>query len=457
MTEATLRRTLEHLERLVAFDTRNPPRAIAGDAGLFAYLRDMLQGSGLACDTVDLGDGCVYLLAVRGAPQVLFNVHVDTVPADPGWTADPHVLRVEGDRAIGLGACDIKGAAACLLSVLETTTGPAAVLFSSDEEAGSSRCIREFLARSDLSPRTSEPTRAAPPAHADLSPRTSDLSPGPAGAARPDLSLRTSDLSPGPVGAARPDLPHGPAGAAPPVFADLSTRTSDLSPRTSAPRHPTFRSVVVGEPTRCRAVLEHRGIGTATAAFSGTGGHASAARALRDSAVHEAVRWASLALARAGESEAAGSAGSLRGLRLNLGAVEGGLKANMIASAATVRFGVRPPPELPPAAALAELFALAPDPERVRFTPGFLAPPLPAGGPGRLADARAAAAALAERLGLPFGDPVDFWTEAALFSAAGCDVLVYGPGSIEQAHTAGEYVPLADLVEAANRYRAILS
>ncbi|WP_434427715.1 M20/M25/M40 family metallo-hydrolase [Nannocystis pusilla] len=405
MSEATLRRTLEHLGRLVAFDTRNPPRAIAGDAGLFAYLRDMLQRSGLACDTVDLGDGCVYLLAVRGAPQVLFNVHVDTVPADPGWTADPHVLRVADGRAIGLGACDIKGAAACLLSVLETTTGPAAVLFSSDEEAGSSRCIREFLARSDLSP------------------RTSDLSSGPA------------------------DAP----------FTDLSTRTSDLSPRTSAPRHPTFRSVVVGEPTRCRAVLEHRGIGTATAAFSGTGGHASAARALRDSAVHEAVRWASLALARAGESEAAGSAGPLRGLRLNLGAVEGGLKANMIASAAAVRFGVRPPPELPPAAALAELFALAPDPERVRFTPGFLAPPLPAGGPGRLAEARAAAAALAERLGLPPGDPVDFWTEAALFSAAGCNVLVYGPGSIEQAHTAGEYVPLADLVEAATRYRAILS
>ncbi|MBZ5710425.1 acetylornithine deacetylase [Nannocystis pusilla] len=383
MTEATLRRTLEHLERLVAFDTRNPPRAIAGDAGLFAYLRDMLQGTGLRCDTVDLGDGCVYLLAVRGAPQVLFNVHVDTVPADPGWTADPHRLRVEDDRAIGLGACDIKGAAACLLSVLETTQGPAAVLFSSDEEAGSSRCVREFLARSDLSAQT----------------------------------------------------------------ADMSSGTS----------HPPLRSVVVAEPTRCRAVLEHRGIGTATALFTGTGGHASAARALRDSAVHEAVRWASLALARAGESEADAAAGPLRGLRLNLGAVEGGLKANMIASAATVRFGVRPPPELPPEFALAELYALAPDPARVRFTPGFLAPPLPAGGPARLADARAAASALAARLGLPPGDPVDFWTEAALFSAAGRDVLVYGPGSIDQAHTAGEYVPLADLVEAATRYRAILS
>ncbi|WAS99381.1 M20/M25/M40 family metallo-hydrolase [Nannocystis punicea] len=460
MTDATLRRTLGHLGRLVGFDTRNPPRAIAGDAGLFAYLRDMLQGAGLACDTVDLGDGCVYLLAVRGAPQVLFNVHVDTVPADPGWTADPHVLRVEDDRAIGLGACDIKGAAACLLSVLETTTGPAAVLFSSDEEAGSSRCIREFLARSDLSSQTVEMSSgtASPAARADLS----------AGTSAADLSSRTSPAGlTAPAGLAG-DLSSGTAAssARSGLFTGasaggLSSRTSHSGPGDlssgpgSRPSRPTFGSVVVAEPTRCCAVLEHRGIGTATAVFSGTGGHASAARALRDSAVHEAVRWAALALAHASASEA--GPGPLPGLRLNLGAVEGGLKANMIASAATVRFGVRPPPDLPPEFALAELFALAPDPTRVRFTPGFLAPPLPAGGPARLADARAAAAALAARLGLPPGDPVDFWTEAALFSAAGRDVLVYGPGSIEQAHTAGEYVPLADLVEAATRYRAILS
>ena len=172
-------------------------------------------------------------------------------------------------------------------------------------------------------------------------------------------------------------------------------------------------------------------------------------------AVHEAIRWASLALARAAASEA--EPGPLAGLRLNLGAVEGGLKANMIASAATLRFGVRPPPELVPEAALAELFALAPDPARVRFTPGFLAPPLPAGGPAQLANSRAAALALAARLGLPPGDPVDFWTEAALFSAAGRVALVYGPGSIDQAHTAGEHVALAELAEAAARYRALLS
>lgn len=410
-----LPRILDHLSRLIACDSRNPPRAIAGDGDLFAYLRDTLERAGLHSAVVDLGDGCVYLLAVRGAPRLLFNVHVDTVPADPGWTVDPHRLHVDRDRAVGLGACDIKGAAACLLTALEDTTGPAAVLFSSDEEAGSSRCVREFLARHPLS----------------RGPSSGDLSPGTSSDSGTTLSRAPSpdNLSPGPS-SPTPDLFQGPS---------------------------SFPAVVVAEPTGCRAVLEHRGIGTATAHFAGTAGHASAARALRDSAIHEAVRWASRALARAEASETPAPPGALTGLRLNLGAIEGGLKANMIASGALVRFGVRPPPELPPERALAELFALAPDPARVRFTPGFLAPPLPAGGPEALPAARAAAAALARDLHLPLGDPVDFWTEAALFSAAGCTTLVYGPGSIEQAHTAGEYVRLADLVEAHARYRAILS
>jgi acetylornithine deacetylase len=102
------------------------------------------------------------------------------------------------------------------------------------------------------------------------------------------------------------------------------------------------------------------------------------------------------------------------------------------------------------------LFALAPDPSRVRFAPGYIAPPLPAGGPARLAAARGDAAALAARLGLRVGPAVDFWTEAALFSAAGATALVYGPGDIAQAHTAGEYVALADLATAAADYRRII-
>src|SRR6185312_15282396 len=137
-----LQSTLEHLKALVAYDTRNPPRAI-DTGGIFDYLRAQLPGFDVK--VTDYGAGAVTLHAVRGQPKYLFNVHMDTVPDSPHWSANPHELRVTADRAIGLGACDIKGAAAALLAVANATDGPLALLLSTDEEANDPRCIAGFL------------------------------------------------------------------------------------------------------------------------------------------------------------------------------------------------------------------------------------------------------------------------------------------------------------------------
>lgn len=134
---------LRHLDALVSFDTRNPPRAI-GTGGIFDYLRAQLAG--FRIEVVDHGDGAVAMLAVRGAPRRVFNVHLDTVPASEGWSADPLRLRIERERAVGLGACDIKGAAAGLIAAAQASHGDAAFLFSSDEEANDARCVAGFLA-----------------------------------------------------------------------------------------------------------------------------------------------------------------------------------------------------------------------------------------------------------------------------------------------------------------------
>ena len=83
---------LEHLRALVAFDSRNPPRDIPADSGMYAYLADALPG--FRQRLVDLGNGCVSLLAVRGAPETVFNVHMDTVPDSPHWSRPPHELEV---------------------------------------------------------------------------------------------------------------------------------------------------------------------------------------------------------------------------------------------------------------------------------------------------------------------------------------------------------------------------
>jgi acetylornithine deacetylase len=52
---------------------------------------------------------------------------------------------------------------------------------------------------------------------------------------------------------------------------------------------------------------------------------------------------------------------------------------------------------------------------------------------------------------------LDFWTEAALYEAAGIDAVVIGPGDIRQAHAADEHVTLADLEWATDLYRSLFA
>ncbi|MEM9235113.1 MAG: M20/M25/M40 family metallo-hydrolase, partial [Pseudomonadota bacterium] len=140
---APLEHILADLEALVAFDTRNPPRDLTVEAPLFRWLNDRVPG--FTTEVLDFGDGCLGWYARRGETETLFNVHLDTVPVAPGWTRDPFTLLKGDDRATGLGACDIKGAAACLLSVAEATDAPMAFLFTTDEEAGKSDAVHGFL------------------------------------------------------------------------------------------------------------------------------------------------------------------------------------------------------------------------------------------------------------------------------------------------------------------------
>ncbi|TAN01848.1 MAG: M20/M25/M40 family metallo-hydrolase, partial [Rhodanobacteraceae bacterium] len=72
-------------------------------------------------------------------------------------------------------------------------------------------------------------------------------------------------------------------------------------------------------------------------------------------------------------------------------------------------------------------------------------PPLPACDAPKAGSRHRDARALAAKCGLSVGGAVNFWTEAALFSRAGYVTFVYGPGDIAQAHSADEWVELAQL------------
>ncbi len=142
MTEVS-QKILQHLDKLVSFDTQNPPRNIQTDSAIFDYLQ--LHLAGFEFTLADAGNGCISLLAVRGTPKILFNFHIDTVPVAKGWQRDPFTLNIEDNKVYGLGACDIKGASACMLAAATNTSADLALLFSSDEEAGSSIAVKEFL------------------------------------------------------------------------------------------------------------------------------------------------------------------------------------------------------------------------------------------------------------------------------------------------------------------------
>lgn len=347
-----LGRVLTHLDRLVACDTQNPPRAITADHPAVTYCVGVLKAAGCTISLTDLGDGCVYLLATRGQARTVVNCHLDTVPADPSWTKDPFKLAVDADHAVGLGACDVKGAASCMMAAVEDSDGAVALLLTTDEEAGQSRCVREFL---------------------------------------------------------KQGLPYDRA--------------------------------VVAEPTGVRAVTKHRGLATYDLAFKGVAAHSSVIGADQRNAVHLATLWCAdaIGLTRTAPYD---------DIRLNIGMIQGGTKANVAASSAKVVFGMRPPPGMHPDVPAKALADLGRDPDSCTWKARFAAPGLDenAGTDGLLSDYR-----------LSRGDPVDFWTEAALFGEAGLTTVVLGPGNIKQAHAADEFVPLDDLRRAAEAYKRVFS
>ncbi len=148
--------------------------------------------------------------------------------------------------------------------------------------------------------------------------------------------------------------------------------------------------------------------------------------------------------------------GGLTGLRFNVGRVEGGIKANMIAPHVELRFGFRPLPSQDIGALHAQFRGLAGTVEGIVYEETFRGPSLPSGDVASAEARRLAARDLADELDFPVGNAVDFWTEASLFSRAGLVALVFGPGDIAQAHTADEWVSLDQLQKAAMHYLRIL-
>jgi acetylornithine deacetylase len=315
------------------------------------YTSDALGRAGFDVSIEDLGDGSVCIDARRGNADILVNCHLDTVPDAPGWDADPFTLVQRGGVLTGLGACDVKGSAACVLTAAANTDTPARILFTTDEEAGNSRCVRYWV-----------------------------------------------EKHPGEV---------------------------------------SF--VVVCEPTGVKGVCAHRGLVSAKVSFQGQSAHSSGSGAASSSATHALVRWSHAVLSDESFSNTH---------RFNIGSIEGGTKPNMIAAAASARFGMRPSPGAGTDELIEHVRSLAPLGSAVDWEMRFVAPSLaPHQDTARWLDA----------CSIPLADPVDFWTEAALFAHLGVPCIVFGPGDIAQAHAPDEHIGIDQLEQGIQSFARIFS
>ncbi len=120
------------LSHLVSVDTRY----IEKNEGLLQeFLTVELEKRGFEVSIV-LSDGRPNILAdnKKNGKSLLFYGHIDTVDVVTGWSKTPYSLTLENNKAFGLGAYDMKGGIAAILTAIENTTHHIKIFFAVDEE-----------------------------------------------------------------------------------------------------------------------------------------------------------------------------------------------------------------------------------------------------------------------------------------------------------------------------------
>nr|WP_281496074.1 acetylornithine deacetylase [Marivita sp. S6314] len=209
---------------------------------------------------------------------------------------------------------------------------------------------------------------------------------------------------------------------------------------------------IVGEPTKMRIIDGHKGCYEYTTRFTGLPGHGS----LPDhgvNAVEYAVRYVSHLLSLKDDLRQRAPTDSRFDppwTTVNVGALTGGVAHNVIAPTAQVDWEMRPV-QISDAdhvkhslqrfcdeTLLPQMQAVHPDATIVTETIGEVAGLVPT-------SENEARRIVSELTGSNTSDLVAFGTEAGIFQSIGMDVVVCGPGSIEQAHKADEYVAVDQL------------
>lgn len=217
-------------------------------------------------------------------------------------------------------------------------------------------------------------------------------------------------------------------------------------------RLPRPIAAIVGEPTNMEVVNGHKGISTFTVTVTGHEAHSSLTH-LGLSANMAAIELMAVLADLAERLEREGDPASPfvpAHATLTIGRIDGGTAVNILARECRFQFDLRCPSGVDPDVLLAPFRARAEALDRrlkARFPEAGVAieqrsatPPL-APAPGSEAER------IVRRLAGDNGPPraVPYAAEAGQFQQAGFSTVICGPGSIEQAHQADEYVTLSQI------------
>ncbi len=312
----------------------------------------------------------------------MFDVHQDTVPVE-GMTIPPWEPRVADGRVSGRGACDVKGAMACMLTAFAR--------LAHDRPAG-----------------------------------------------RPTLVM-----------ACTVNEENGFSGAQSLARA-WSTGTGPLCRRLPD-------QVIVAEPTGLHVVVAHKGVVRWRCHATGRAAHSSRPDQ-GDNAIYRMARAVLALKEHAATLQQRPADPELGPPTLNVGTIRGGVSVNTVPDLCTIEIDRRLlPDDTPDAARQNVLDALARDPalaEHLRHDPPFL---VSRGLSDH--DNRALAEQLrhgirqlghdARQVRVPYG------TNAPFYAQVGIPAVVCGPGSIDQAHTADEWIAIDQLTAAVEVYYAV--
>jgi acetylornithine deacetylase len=137
---------LDLMRTLVAFDTTSRESNLALIDWVRAYFATFGIDSALTFD--DSGRKANLFATIPAASGearaggIVLSGHTDVVPVDgQPWTTDPWTVRVDGERLVGRGVCDMKGFCALVLAAVpdlarRRLSRPVHFAFSYDEEVG---------------------------------------------------------------------------------------------------------------------------------------------------------------------------------------------------------------------------------------------------------------------------------------------------------------------------------